>query len=66
MAADALAPCVAKASAAMILTLNDKQILVFNKKFFDYVDQPNAEELLKLTMYFHFFQRNSACQELIN
>ena len=33
-AADALAPCVTKASAAMILTMNDKQILVFSKKCF--------------------------------
>ena len=31
MAADALAPCVAKASAAKVLTMEDKQVCVFHK-----------------------------------
>ena len=34
IAADALAPCVARSSAAMALTMQDKQILVFHKAGF--------------------------------
>ena len=34
MAADALPPCVARSSAAMILTMQDKQALVILKEEF--------------------------------
>ena len=32
MAADALAPCVARSSAAVVLTMHDKQVFVFHKE----------------------------------
>ena len=34
MAADALAPCVAKSPAAMVLTMWDKRVLVFHEEGF--------------------------------
>ena len=34
MAADDLAPCVARSSAAMVLTKQDKQVLIYHKDTF--------------------------------
>ena len=46
MTADALAPRVARASAAMVLTMEDKQILVFHEEGFQLpVPSPFCEKL---------------------
>ena len=37
IAADALAPCVAKTSAAMVLNVSNKKVLVFNEEAFQQV-----------------------------
>ena len=47
MAADALAPCVARASAAMVLSLWNQQVLIINKERF----QSPAGAILKGTIW---------------
>ena len=66
MTADALAPCVAKSTASMILTVRDKYILVFLKKIFQLTARSqfmrNDTEWCKCI--FIFPKRYSAWQEL--
>ena len=52
MAADALAPYVARTSAAMILTMQNMQVLVLLEEgFFKYLCQINVEEWHKMKIY---------------
>ena len=54
MGADALAPCIVKSTAAMVLTMQDKQILVFNVGVFpapvpsEMIENPNTGLILGL------------------
>ena len=48
MTADALAPCVAKSTASMILTVQDKYILVFLKKIFQLTAPSQCWEMIQI------------------
>ena len=59
MAADSLAPCDAKSSAAMVLTMWDKRILVFhNEKFQALVSSQCSEMIENTNVFFMFSQKN--------
>ena len=47
MTADAMAPCVARASAVMMLTLQDKRTLVFNEEGFQMPTPSQGWEMLE-------------------
>ena len=49
MAADVLAPDVAKASAAMLLTLQDKEVLVIHKERFQLSSSSQIWEMIDNT-----------------
>ena len=55
MAADALAPCVARASASMVLTMQDKQLLVFHKERFQRPVLSQDREMIENTNVFSCF-----------
>ena len=57
MAADALAPYVARTSAAMILTIYNMKILLLLKEVFKYLCQINVKEWHKMQIYVMFPQK---------
>ena len=59
MAADALAPCVARASAATVLTLYDKLVLAFHEEGFQLPAHSLCQEMIKNVIIFLCFQQNS-------
>ena len=60
VAADTLAPCVARSSAAMMLIMQHRGFLVCHKKRFE------VPEMIGSTIIFLIFQKiNSACRNLI-
>ena len=53
MAADALAPYVARTSAAMILTIQDMLVLLLLEEVFKYLYRINVEEWHKTQIYIY-------------
>ena len=52
MAADALAPYVARASAAMVVTMNDKQVLVYH------MEMPALSQCYEMEINIFMFPQN--------
>ena len=60
MTADALSPRIARASAAMVLSMEDKQILVFHEKWFQLpVPSPFCEKLENANIFNIFWNKFS-------
>ena len=60
MATDALAPCVTRSSPTMVLTMQDKEVLVFGKEEFQLPELSqcfkmveNANDILIFLNYIH-------------
>ena len=60
--ADALAPCVARSSAAMVLTVQDNDILIFHEARFQPYMASHFEEMMQT--YFYISKNNSAYKVL--
>ena len=51
MAADALAPCGSRSSTAMVLFMQDKQILVFHKEVCQQCSPQQSGEMIQMHLY---------------
>ena len=55
IAADALAPFIAKASAAMVLIMQDSLVLVFHREGFHYSIPSQCQEIIENANVFLYF-----------
>ena len=66
MAADALAPCIARPSTCIMLTKQDRWVLVFNEKGFQQPVSIQYWEIIQaMEIYSYFTETNLGCQGLL-
>ena len=58
MAADDLAPCITRASTAMLLNIKDKQVVVFHEKDFNYLDHLIVKKCQMIFMFQKIIQQD--------